>query len=173
MTTTFTHTFVRSKFLAMELKGFIARTIRLPVVHKVVDHGVVNRCIDWMEIYLHDGLRRKAVIKFRIDWKLHETLISKVIDETLAISDPTEEKASSVILNDLADLLNDFKKEKNLRYWYNVGWISNASKHDEACKITRGGTPHDDVKTKDGSTRTLLHERLRELGMEITIDTDD
>jgi len=173
MSNVYTHTFVRNKFLMMELLGFVFATIRLPVVRKVVEYGISNKVLEWLEIYLHDRTTKRAVVTFRIDWQMHEVLVSKKIDDITDEDIPKEEEISSVIMGELAMLFNDFKREKQLTYWYNMGWRGDSADHDAACGITRNGKAHAPVPTKTGTSRSLFHERLRESGISVDIDADE
>lgn len=173
MSNVYTHTYVRNKYLMMEVSGFVARTIRLPVVRKVVEHGVSKKCLDWLEIYLHDGATKRASVRFTIDWAAHEVYMSKTANEIDEADLPGDGEVTSEILSQLADLFNDFKRDKSLTYWYNMGWLSDSGKHDAACGITRNGRGHLAVPNRGGSSKRLVHERLRELGMTVDMDTDD
>lgn len=170
---TYTYTHVRTQFLSMEILGFVNRTIRLPVVRKVVEHGMNNGSLAWLEVFLHDNWKKKARLKLSIDWKSHRILMSRGLHGADFNPNRGEDEVSSERLAGIARVFNGIKKEKGYKYWYNCGWTAESDLNDQKCGISRNGKSYLSITSPKTFKFLRAHEDLEELFLEVEIETGD
>jgi len=158
--------------MELEVLGLVSGTIRSDLVRRVVEYGITNRNLSWLEIFLYDDQRTKrASVVVRIDWSLNAIMTIEHAGDITEDMFPKEGEVSSLMIQKIVELFNQFKNKYGLNYWFNFAWTDNGNAHDAECGITRTG-PVYPAPERGLTSRSLIHERLRELGIDVSIDTE-
>jgi len=173
MARTFTHSFVRTQFLKAELTGLAAGTANNSTFIKAIGYGVDNACINEIEVNLNDGTHKKAVLKIKVDWEKHQAYLKEDSGNFSGLGTQAEGEVTGHVFQQIIALLNEFKVAKGLSFWWNISWLSDGAKHDQACGISRvsadeKGGLHPLPPSATG--RSLFHERLPEVNISLSID---
>ena len=167
----YSYSYVRTEFMKLELLGLVTGTINIDVVERIVEYGVSHGVLDTLAIYLYDSQKQvHGEIRVKIDWHKHKLLIDNNVTKEAELVLPRKGEVSATVFRKLMELFNDYARRKKLKYWYNVYWVSDGSRHDAACGITRSETST--FKWLNLESVTIIHPILSELDVTASLRVD-